>query len=79
MTATTITVHVPEERGVPRAMAFIELALTFSIGLKRYISKKLSERALKRDAMALRAYADSIRHSDPSLAADLFAAADRQA
>jgi hypothetical protein len=68
---------VPEAREAPRAVAAVEAAIDLVIGLKAWFKSQSERRSIAHDAMALRSYAMDLRASQPSLAADLMAAADR--
>jgi hypothetical protein len=65
--------RVEQPRVVLAVNALIEVAKSFVA----WNQARAERGTLARDAMALRAYANQIRSSEPSLAADLFAAADR--
>jgi hypothetical protein len=74
MTVVTITTHVPAPRATPRGAIAVGLIINF---VKDVQAARQARHALAKDAAALRRYALSFRNSDPSLVADLMAAADR--
>ena len=77
MSNTTIITLVPAPAATPRGAIAVGLIATFVLDVLAWNRARLERRAKARDAMDLRAYANSIRNSEPSLAADLLAAADR--
>lgn len=79
MTATsaTITTHVPAPSATPRGAIAVGLFITFVNDVLAARQARKARRALAEDAASLRRYALSFRNSDPSLVADLLAAADR--
>jgi hypothetical protein len=76
-TPLSMQVSVPDVREAPRALAAVEAAIDLAFGVKTWFKSEAQRRRIARDAMALRAYAREMRASQPSLANDLTAAADR--
>jgi hypothetical protein len=72
-----VLVHVPETRPAPRALAVIETLIDLFMGLRAHRRHAAQQHQARRDAQALRRYASSLKASEPSLASDLMAAADR--
>ncbi len=79
MTAVHITTLVPEPTIKPRGAAIAGLVFNLVFGALAWNRARTLRQRRQRDAISLRSYANSIRHSEPSLAADLLAAADRAA
>jgi hypothetical protein len=77
MTVVTITTHVPAPRATPRGAIAVGLIINFVKDALAARQARQARHALAKDAAALRQYALSFRDSDPSLVADLMAAADR--
>ena len=76
-----ITLHAPAPVAIPRAApiaaALFSSALAAASRLWRQQLDLRRRARLGREAAALRTYATSVARHDPSLAADLFSAADR--
>ncbi len=76
--ATTTTFMVPAQRvAQPRIVLAVNALVEVTKSFAAWNQARAARRTLAQDAMDLRAYASRIRSSEPSLAADLFAAADR--
>ena len=75
MTATTISLHIPQTRTAPRLAAVLG---TWAAALINALpSGTQAPRYPTREAARVRALAHRIEGSDPRLAADMYAAADR--
>lgn len=73
---TTITTVHPATIATPRGATWAaEAAVALADALRRLFTPR--PRAAIEDVEAVRAYANRLRASDPGMAADLFAAADR--
>ncbi len=78
MSAARITVNVPAKPvEVPRGALLVGLIANLVVDLIAARKARNLERKLAREVAELRELASSMRQSSPSLAADLFAAADR--
>jgi hypothetical protein len=82
MTATTraarITTMVPA-KGIetPRGAILVGLVANFVLDLLAARRARQERRRIERDVSALRVWANEVHRSNPSMAADLYAAADR--
>ncbi len=76
---TTVTTVHPADVGMPRGSVWAaQAALALGDALHRLFTRRpRAARSRGEEAESLRAYALSIRQSDPGFAADLYAAADR--
>ena len=76
---TTVTTVHPAPVGMPRGSVWAARAVVALVeAWHRFFSRRaLAPRSRAQEAESLRAYALSIRQSDPGFAADLYAAADR--
>jgi len=76
---TTVTTVHPAPVGIPRGSVWAaQAALALGDAWRRLFTLRTqAPRTRSQEAEALRAYALSIRQSDPGFAADLYAAADR--
>jgi hypothetical protein len=75
MTATTISLHIPQNRTAPRLAAVIgEWAAALVAALPTGTS---APRYPTRDAARVRALAHHVEGNDPRFASELYAAADR--
>ncbi len=75
--STSINILVPRPTPTPRGAVAVGLIANFVVDTLAWNKARVERRARVRDAMALRAYANSFRSSEPSLASELMAAADR--
>lgn len=77
MSSTTITVQIPAPRSIPRGATLVGALYDAVVSYRRYRAEANRLRQRAHDAEAVRRYAALIQGSDPGMAADLRAAADR--
>lgn len=77
MSTAVITTLVPAPTATPRGAIAVGLIANFVLDLMVWNRARIQRKRLQREIMNLRIYANAIRHSEPSLSSDLFAAADR--
>jgi hypothetical protein len=77
MSTTTITVQTPAPRSIPRGATLVGAIYDAVVSYRRYRAEanRLRQRAV--DADSVRRFAARIQNTDPGMAADLRAAADR--
>jgi hypothetical protein len=77
MSTTTITVQIPAPRSIPRGATLVGAIYDAVVSYRRYRAEATRLRQRSVDADAVRRYAATLQNSDPGMAADLRAAADR--
>lgn len=77
MSTTTITVQTPAPRSIPRGATLVGAIVDAVIAYRRYRAEAARQAKRAADAEAVRSFAARIQNSDPGMAADLRAAADR--
>ena len=77
MSHVYIDTFVPAPTTTPRGAVAIGLIATFVQDILAWNKVRVDRARMLRDVIKLRDYANSLRYSAPSLAADLLAAADR--
>ncbi len=77
MSRIYIDTLVPAPTTAPRGAVAVGLIATFVLDILAWNKVRVARGRMLRDVIKLRAYANCIRYSEPSLASDLLAAADR--
>jgi hypothetical protein len=77
MSSTTITVQIPAPRSIPRGATLVGAIYDAVVSYRRYRAEANRLQRRSHDAAAVRRFAARIQHTDPGMAADLRAAADR--